>query len=747
MMTVFAVVSCTDDYKQLEPAPSSLTSFSEIVATIAEDADTRVYLDESRTHLFWFDNESVGVYSDTQGIEEYRRTSIVNEDGTVFTGKEIGGNQFYAFYPYDTYKYNTFIDNERKLHITLPDGDSFRDTNSQRFWLYNKERGSEGNINFTYPYMAMGNSNIFRFKHVLGYLHISIEPADVMVFNDELGRPDGFVLRRVILKGNNGETLAGNGIVDLSSSEPIFTFDESSDNLSKTITMGPNGFSYPTSGRLEQCREVFFAVPPMTFEKGITLEFEFAYIDASIEVSDPYNAFSRGEYEFRYVEVSTDKPVTINRGKIKPMEVLNGEELFEKAEAKVDETDIKQRTALKAFYDALGGDNWKNKTNWNTDAPLSEWYGLTVENGLVTELVLTSNNLVGDVPENICELEGLKLLHLYNNKVTSIPDAISKLPLTTLYLNQNQISSLPKTIGDMKSLRNLSLSGNWSLVELPEEISKLSNLCEISFGSYIDYPDWFFTWLSQLTNLERLNLGYGLTEVPEAIRQLKNLDFLSLSGNQIEEVPDWLSELTNLRVIWMDNNKLKGKLSDYCFDQMSNLTVLSLTSNQLEGDIPDSYFTNLFNLSSFYITSNKLSGTITKEQQESPMWQNLQNKQINPQQKGYGIALEGGGIVAISLNVDSDILELNIGDTFQLKATTIPAEETSKLKWVIAGGKIWDNDKGGYVMWDPKDVDNAPFTLDENHVITALRKGGGEIQVRTTDGSGVMTGIFVSVGF
>ena len=34
------------------------------------------------------------------------------------------------------------------------------------------------------------------------------------------------------------------------------------------------------------------------------------------------------------------------------------------------------RAALEAQYDATYGPNWKDNTNWKTDAPLDSWYGV-----------------------------------------------------------------------------------------------------------------------------------------------------------------------------------------------------------------------------------------------------------------------------------------------------------------------------------------------------------------------------------
>ena len=69
------------------------------------------------------------------------------------------------------------------------------------------------------------------------------------------------------------------------------------------------------------------------------------------------------------------------------------------------------RQALVAFYDATEGRTWEFNTNWLSDAPLSEWYGVVTDHtGRVTELSLRENGLRGVLPPEVGRLTNLRIL-------------------------------------------------------------------------------------------------------------------------------------------------------------------------------------------------------------------------------------------------------------------------------------------------------------------------------------------------
>ena len=89
------------------------------------------------------------------------------------------------------------------------------------------------------------------------------------------------------------------------------------------------------------------------------------------------------------------------------------------------------REDLVRLYDATDGDNWDDNTDWNSQEPLREWFGVdTDEDGEVVSLHLADNGLSGEMPtkELLCLNENteLKELALWDNEDLSgdVPDEL-----------------------------------------------------------------------------------------------------------------------------------------------------------------------------------------------------------------------------------------------------------------------------------------------------------------------------------
>lgn len=112
------------------------------------------------------------------------------------------------------------------------------------------------------------------------------------------------------------------------------------------------------------------------------------------------------------------------------------------------------RETLTAIYEATEGPNWVNQTNWLSNRPLGEWWGLDVNTqGHVVKVGLFGNGLVGSIPLEIGDLAHLSHLYLDDNGLSGpVPREIAgALGLSVLTLSNNPLLDglLPREFLDL----------------------------------------------------------------------------------------------------------------------------------------------------------------------------------------------------------------------------------------------------------------------------------------------------------
>jgi hypothetical protein len=82
--------------------------------------------------------------------------------------------------------------------------------------------------------------------------------------------------------------------------------------------------------------------------------------------------------------------------------------------------------------------------------------------------------------------------------------------------------------------------------------------------------------------------GLKLTELPEAIASLTQLEWLILSDNKLTELPEAIASLTQLRVLYLSNNLLT-ELPESMIASLTQLYHLDLSNNPLNPDLAAAY--------------------------------------------------------------------------------------------------------------------------------------------------------------
>ena len=93
------------------------------------------------------------------------------------------------------------------------------------------------------------------------------------------------------------------------------------------------------------------------------------------------------------------------------------------------QTSIAELVALISLYNATDGPNWKHNSNWLSETPVGEWYGVSIDgSGRVVGLELYGNGLSGTIPSELSRLANLRTLWLYGNQLSGeIPAELGNL--------------------------------------------------------------------------------------------------------------------------------------------------------------------------------------------------------------------------------------------------------------------------------------------------------------------------------
>jgi len=119
-----------------------------------------------------------------------------------------------------------------------------------------------------------------------------------------------------------------------------------------------------------------------------------------------------------------------------------------------ESNDIVDRFGMAAFYYSLGGEGWKNSTNWLSPESYCEWHGIKCNRGQtdVEEIDLSDNDLNGELPLELALVDSAAVISLKNNAITGKlnGDIFAGMPnLFVLYLQDNLLTgAIPDNLHD-----------------------------------------------------------------------------------------------------------------------------------------------------------------------------------------------------------------------------------------------------------------------------------------------------------
>ncbi|XP_072970805.1 receptor-like protein EIX1 isoform X2 [Typha angustifolia] len=290
------------------------------------------------------------------------------------------------------------------------------------------------------------------------------------------------------------------------------------------------------------------------------------------------------------------------------------------------------------------------------------------------EIILSSNNLQGNLSNWLQQMTNLKYLDLSNNSLVGpVPLGIGSLQnLNMLDLSSNSLHGVVSEahFANMTKLNGLKLSSNSLIISMGRSWIPPFQLTTLALGSCRvgpQFPAWL-RWQRQIIEVDLyntsitstlphwlwslpiniLNLSYNnITGKLPAYLKSNNLEgslpplqvgfdlldlsnnfisgplpkllptsiiYLSLSKNLISgSIPSSICELTNMWVLDLSANHLSGELPR-CWLQGSRLHMMDLSNNNITGEIPPS-MGSLTLLQSLELYGNNLYGELPSELQ------------------------------------------------------------------------------------------------------------------------------------
>ena len=366
---VLSAASCTDEVMFNEQTELQVT------AGIVPESRTTFIDDGEWTHTHWVANDLIGLSSDKETNIAYKAVS--NGSSTDFTQSGNAsiaseeGKKVKAYYPYNSKASGN--------NIPLPYTIGQSASKPASAFLY-----SEATIN--------KNALNFKFKHLFAYLKLTITTQQY-----KANLPQGCSLK-------------GGGFY-IMSDNPISIYDATFNLETQTIT-----HNNPTNTVVQ------YYIDNMEYNSNQSYTFLIPILPQPADSPISVNLYYPIDDQEGYVRLVTlaDKNT--------PKEGFLACSVYELNIGGSTDAET-QKQLLTEFYQSTQGTQWSDNTNWLSDKPLEEWYGLNQEAGgldYVQTMDLGYNNLKGTIPESFAEImTTASHINISQNALTgTIPDAV-----------------------------------------------------------------------------------------------------------------------------------------------------------------------------------------------------------------------------------------------------------------------------------------------------------------------------------
>ena len=197
------------------------------------------------------------------------------------------------------------------------------------------------------------------------------------------------------------------------------------------------------------------------------------------------------------------------------------------------------------------------KIQFYIDPRISTSPSIVIKQKRISQIRMERQN-IKELPKSLGNLNSLKVLNLNYNRLKNLPEEIGELfLLEKLLLKENSITELPKTVGKLTHLRHLDLTRN-KLDSLPRSIARLKSLkyLNLNFNDFQNIPKI----IGKLESLKYLFYDYNqLKYLPNVFHKLRTLRRIDLQGNRLKTIPLPLLHLNSIKKISLSKEYLDRK--------------------------------------------------------------------------------------------------------------------------------------------------------------------------------------------
>jgi len=239
-----------------------------------------------------------------------------------------------------------------------------------------------------------------------------------------------------------------------------------------------------------------------------------------------------------------------------------------------------------------------NKWDWNNYYVISQ-----------VQQIKLDHNFISIIDKNLSHLSNLLSFDISDNNLVSISHHFIQaipalLKLEELYLQNNQLISIPNELVDLVNLRILDIRNN-NISYLPS-LSPLTRLEELHMSGNPEFESFGFPLsILKLTNLKQLDISNNnlINLHPRIFEKLTKLEYLDVGGNKFTTNPQGMSNLESLRIFKMSFLNLREVIPQDLFllTRLRKLVAEGIRCEKLPDD-----FANLVGLRELDLSNNSL---------------------------------------------------------------------------------------------------------------------------------------------